>query len=119
MLEQVKFGQKNKSKNKQLSNKEQMTMTIFNEHFFPIMKKHIEELQTASKDNNFRTVDLIKQYLKHYHVDKTNAHDSINANIGKYLSENASALGIKEIASNQPCVDDDENPSQTSVWEFV
>ena len=93
-------------------------MTIFNEHFLPIMQKHVDQIR-ASGSEDFRTVDIIKHYIGHYYADGTNVHDSINANIGRFLSENAAVLGIAEKASGHPVTDDKGNHSQTAVWEFI
>jgi len=92
-------------------------MSIFNEHFLPIMQKHIGEIRTSGK-TDFYTIDVIRQYIGHYYADETNAYESINANIGKFLQENSAALGIQEKAPNQPVTDDDGNQSSSSIWEF-
>ena len=93
-------------------------MTIFNEHFLSIMKKHIDQMK-AGGVNEFTTVEIIKHYVGHYHADATNVHDSINANIGRFLAENTAALGIVEKASGQSVNDDMGHHSQTAVWEFA
>jgi hypothetical protein len=82
------------------------------------MQKHIGQLR-AKRKKEFSTVDLIREYKKSYHSDKTNAHDSLNANIGKFLKANTRALGIREKAAKQPCKDDGGNPTHTSIWEFT
>jgi hypothetical protein len=93
-------------------------MSIFNEQFLPIIQKHVGKIRAGGK-TEFRTVDVIREYLRHFHSDGTNPHESINANIGKFLQENSGALGIKEKAANQSCTDDDGNSTHTSLWEFI
>ena len=93
-------------------------MSFFNEHFLPIIRKYVEEIRDDGKPD-FSTVDLIKQYTGHYYSDKVYPNESINANIGKFLKENANALGIREIESDKPVVDDSGQSTSTSVWEFV
>ncbi|MDR0447403.1 MAG: hypothetical protein LBH07_01915 [Treponema sp.] len=98
--------------------KEKKSMTFFNDHFLPIIQKHIDQMRADSKED-FRTVDIIRHYIGHYYADGTNVHDSINANIGRFLAENADSLGIAEKAAGQPVTDDKGNHSQTAVWEFI
>jgi hypothetical protein len=93
-------------------------MSIFNEQFLPIMQKHVGQIRADGKPD-FSTVDVIREYIGHFYSDETNAYESINANIGKFLQENSGALGIREKAAKQPCKDDDDNPTSTSIWEFV
>jgi hypothetical protein len=93
-------------------------MNFYKEQFLLVMQKHIEQMRTDGK-TKFSTVEAIKEYKKSYHSDKTNAHDSLNANIGKFLKKHAAVLGIREIAAKQPCKDDDGKPTSTSVWEFI
>ena len=92
-------------------------MTIFNENFLPIMQKQIDQMK-ANGAKEFTTVEIIKQYIGHYYADAANVHDSINANIGRFLGANANTLKIKEKASGQPVTDDSGHHSQTAVWEF-
>jgi hypothetical protein len=97
-------------------------MSIFSEQFLPIIRRHVEEIRADCKADGkteFSTVEVIRKYIKHFHSDGTNPHDSINANIGKFLSDNAKALGIREKAAKQSCTDDDGNSTSTSIWEFV
>jgi hypothetical protein len=82
------------------------------------MQKHIDHMRADSK-GYFRTVDIIRRYIGHYYADETNVHDSINANIGKFIAENAAALGITEKASRQSVIDDRGKYSQTAVWGFI
>ena len=93
-------------------------MSFFNEHFLPIMRKYVEEIRGTGKPD-FSTVDLIRQYIGHYYSNETYPNESINANIGKFLKENATALGIRENTPNQSAVDDSGKSTRTSVWEFV
>jgi len=92
-------------------------MSIFNERFLPVMQKHVGEIRKRGK-TDFYTVEVIRKYIGHYHADETNAYESINANIGKFLQENSEALGIQEKASSQPVTDDGGNKSSSSLWEF-
>ena len=103
---------------KGLDFKKEVTMAVFNERFLPILEKHIEEIRKQGKQE-FSTVDLIQEYIKHYNVDRTSPNESINANIGKFLKENDTILGIKKIASNQSVKDDNGNVTSTSIWKFV
>ena len=93
-------------------------MTIFSEQFLPAMQESIAPLQLTGNPN-FSTVDVIKSYIGHYNKDRTTVRFSINANIGRFLSRNRTALGINKIASNQYVIDDNRESSHTSVWEFV
>jgi hypothetical protein len=92
-------------------------MSIFNDSFRPIIKKHLDEIKASGK-NEFFTVDVIRQYLGHYVSDTTNAHESLNANIGKFLKEKEDDLEIIEIAKSQPVTDCKGNPSKSSLWRF-
>jgi hypothetical protein len=98
--------------------KEERTMSFFNEQFLPIIQRYVEQIRAEAK-TEFSTVDLIRRYIRHFHSDGTNPHESINANIGKFLGENAKALGIKEKIPDQSCKDDDGNLTSTYVWEFI
>jgi hypothetical protein len=92
-------------------------MSIFNEQFLPIIQKYVGQIRADKTE--FSTVDVIGKYIGHFYSDETNAYESINANIGKFLQETSGALGIREKAAKQPCKDDDGNPTSTSIWEFV
>jgi hypothetical protein len=93
-------------------------MSFFNNDFLSVVQKHIEQIR-AKGDKTFSTVDLIKKYTGHFYSDETNAHDSINANIGKFLKENSPLLKIEEKAADQPVADDAGNQTKTSIWEFI
>jgi hypothetical protein len=93
-------------------------MSFFNNDFLPIVQKHVGQIR-AKGDKSFSTVDLIRKYIGHFYSDETNAHDSINANIGKFLKENDKALGINEQAADQPVDDDNGKQTKTSIWEFI
>ena len=92
-------------------------MTIFNENFLPIIQKHVDKIKAQGK-SEFYTMDVIKDYIGHYHSDETNVHDSINANIGRFLGENAGALGIVEKAAHQSVTDKDGHPTTSALWAF-
>jgi hypothetical protein len=93
-------------------------MSFYNDDFMPIVEKILDEIKSKG-NKTFRTIDVINEHRGHFHADHTNVHDSTNANVGKFLSENAKVLKIKKIADNQHCVDSDGNPSSTAVWEFI
>ena len=93
-------------------------MSIFNERFLPIMRRHINQIR-AQGETQFYTVDVIKSYLGRYYLDNTSARDSINANIGRFLSENARALGIRKRAQKQPVTDKKGKRSSSALWVFL
>ena len=83
------------------------------------MKKTIKELRKDKRTKvTFTTVQLIKKYVGSYQIDKTSAHDSINANIGRFLKENEKALGIWEKTAKKPITIRGKRTS-TSVWEYI
>jgi hypothetical protein len=92
-------------------------MSIFNDNFLSVIEKHLAEIKASGK-NEFLTVDVIRQYLGHYISDTTNANESLNANIGKFLGEKEKELGIIETAKSQAVTDDRGNPSKSSLWRF-
>jgi hypothetical protein len=99
-------------------NKEKI-MNFFNNRFLSVMKKTIKKLRNDKRTKvTFTTVQLIMAYVGSYQIDKTSAHDSINANIGKFLKENAKALGIQEKKPKKSITIRGKRTS-TSVWEYL
>jgi hypothetical protein len=93
-------------------------MSFFNEEFRPIIERAIEKLRQDGA-TEFTTVALIQKQWGSYHSDSCNVDESINANIGKFLGENAAVFGIKEKRAHQSVEDDCGNPTTCSLWEFV
>ena len=91
--------------------------SFFNADFLPIIRKQVKKLRANDK-KPFSTIQLIKEYVGSYQIDKTSAHDSINANIGKFLQENSKALGIQEKRPKKTVTIKGERTS-TSIWEFI
>lgn len=95
--------------------------SFFNKGFLPVMKKTIKKIRAGFKKGDekiFQTVVLIEKYIGHYTPDNTPPHDSLNANIGKFLKENDKALGIHEIEAKKSITISGKKTT-TSVWKII
>ena len=93
--------------------------SFFSADFLPVIQKYVEQLRAIDSTQVFKTIDVIRKYIGHYVVDNVDVGDSINGNIGTFLSENEEALRIKKKDENISVKDDNGKPSHTSTWEFI
>ncbi len=92
--------------------------SFFNEKLLPIVAQILKGFEDEGKELFF-TTDVIKKHIGHYIKDTCPGSNSINANYGKFLKENAENLGIIEVRKKANVVDDQDGLTSSSEWAFL
>jgi hypothetical protein len=86
--------------------------SFFSNAFLRVVEEPINTFRKESR-KEFTTIELIETKWGHYHSDSCSPNDSINANIGKFLSENENALSIRFLR------EEPADNTTTAVWTVL
>lgn len=82
------------------------------------IKKIVNKLKLKGQ-TEVLTVDVIREHQGNYYNANTSPKKSWNAKFGKFLKDNQTRLGLREIKKDVNTFDDNKNPTSCSLWEII